>query len=1046
MIQLPKEGQGALSRAPQLMKRIFHLLASLRSPHTEIDTSSTWGLTMRIAIPGGCGMFLTLLLVWSLPIPSLVAKMAVAASIMMTVMVPVTYFTLEKPIYREFLAWAELARVLRKAAADLEQRVQERTTDLVALQKAKEALCMKTLLLEAQAETSIDGILVVDDADRIVFVNKQFGLNFGIPDELLSTPDDLIVRKFVADEVEEPDAFLEKVKYLNSRTHEKSRDELRFKSGKTFDRYSAPLVDSKGNYRGRIWYFREITDRKRAETLLQESESKHRALFEESADANLLMAEKGFLDCNAAALKMFGYSTKAEFLALHPAEFSPTNQPDGTSSREGSERNIATAFLKGKNRFEWMHQRKDGEVFPAEVCITALTLNGRQAQLGTVRDISERVRAERDLHLQSTALNAAANAIVITDARGTIQWANPAFTRLTGYLPEEAVGQNPRILQSGMHDESFYRNIWNTILGGDVWTGEITNRKKDGGLYIEEMTIAPVRSATGEMANFIAIKQDITERKRAQADLVKAKEGAEAANRAKSEFLANMSHEIRTPMNGIIGMTDLALDTELDPEQSEYLNMVKGSADALLTLLNDILDFSKIEAGKLELDCVSFNLRKSLGEVVKTLAIRAQQKGLELILDVAPEVPTNAAGDPGRLRQVLVNLVGNAIKFTERGEIEVRVQPEAPSPGGPTLRFSIRDTGIGIPADKQQKIFDAFTQADSSTTRKYGGSGLGLAISVQLVGLMGGKLWVESEAGKGSTFYFTAQVGQGTAALPSESFHESELAGVPIVVVDDNATNRRILEESVIRWNMMPTVVESAAAAMEVLQRARSSGARLPLVLTDAHMPDIDGFGLVEGIREDPSLSNVRIVMLTSGGEGGDAERCRKLGVTAYVSKPFDRSELRDVLLHVIAGDPAKPESRPLLTRHLLQEQRQSLCFLLAEDNIVNQMVIMRLLEKRGHSVVRAKNGREALDAMAKQPFDIVLMDVQMPEMDGFEATRLIREKETVSGTHSLIIALTAHVMQGDKERCLAAGMDGYIAKPVQSEGLFREVDRLRIP
>jgi PAS domain S-box-containing protein len=1047
--------------------------------------------------------------------------------------------------------------------------------DITKRKRTEEALWLKTALLEAQAETTIDGILVVDGADRLVFANKQFGLNFGIPDELLSTLDDHIVREFVADKVEEPGAFLEKIKYLSSHTHEKSRDELRFKNGKTFDRYSAPLVDSKGTYWGRIWYFRDITDRKRAEKLLLDSEIKHRVLFEESADANLLMDEKGFVDCNLAALKMFGYSTKAEFLALHPSEFSPPNQPDGTSSREGSERNIATTFLKGKNRFEWMHRRKDGEVFPAEVCITALTLNGLPAQLGTVRDVSERTRAQMELRLQSAALKAAANAIVITDARGTIQWTNPAFTTLTGYLPKEAVGQNPRILQSGIHDESFYRNLWNTILAGNVWAGEITNRKKDGSLYPEEMTVAPVRSLTGEISNFVAVKQDltnrkqaekaltaseerfralsetapdaiitidmdgrvcywnraaertlgysadeamgrpihewlapqrfrtevmrglrefaatgqgpaagktlelaatrkdgieipieltvnimtvgqeryvlgilrdITERKRAETALVKAKEGAEAANRAKSEFLANMSHEIRTPMNGIIGMTDLALDTELNPEQSEYLHMVKGSADALLALLNDILDFSKIEAGKLELVHLSFNLRKSLGEVVKTLAIKPQQKGVELIFDVAPEVPANVVGDPSRLRQVLVNLVGNSIKFTERGEIEVKVQPEAPSPRGPTLRFSIRDTGIGIPADKQQKIFDAFTQADSSTTRKYGGSGLGLTISAQLVGLMGGKLWVESEAGKGSTFYFTAQVGQGTAAVPAESLHGSELAGVPILVVDDNATNRRILEDSVIRWNMMPTVVESAAAAMEVLQRARSSGARLPLVLTDAHMPDIDGFGLVEGIREDPLLSNARIVMLTSGGERGDAERCQKLGVTAYLSKPFDRLELRDVLLHVLAGDPATSENGPLLTRNIFQEQRRSLRFLLAEDNTVNQRLIMRLLEKRGHSVVLAQNGREALEALEKQLYDVILMDGLMPEMDGFEATKLIREKEKVSGTHVLIIALTALAMEGDKKRCLAGGMDGYIAKPVQPEDLFREIDRLCIP
>jgi CheY-like chemotaxis protein len=471
--------------------------------------------------------------------------------------------------------------------------------------------------------------------------------------------------------------------------------------------------------------------------------------------------------------------------------------------------------------------------------------------------------------------------------------------------------------------------------------------------------------------------------------------------------------------------------------------MVKSSADALLILINDILDLSKMEAGKLDLDFLSFDLRKSLIEVTKILAIKAQQKGVEFIFDVSPEVPVNVVGDPARLRQILVNLVGNAIKFTETGEIEVNIRTETQGPEGTLLRFSVRDTGIGIPADKQDKIFSAFSQADSSTTRKYGGTGLGLSIVGQLVGLMGGRLWVESGLGKGSTFYFTVQLSPGVAPALGEMLDESQLSGVPILIVDDNATNRRILEQSVIHWKMVPIIVEDATSALQALQQRHLSNARLPLVLTDAQMPGMDGFGLIERIRQNPSLANVRIIILTSGGQRGDAARCQKLGVAAYLSKPFDRLELREVLRHVLASDPLLPGAKQLVTRHTLQEQWQPLSFLVAEDNPVNQKLIARLLEKRGHSVELAQNGREALEAMKQKHFDITLMDIQMPVMDGMVATKLIREMEKFSGAHMPVIALTAHAMQGDEERCLACGMDGYVTKPVKLEELFSVIEKV---
>ena len=964
---------------------------------------------------------------------------------------------------------------------------------------------------------------------------------------------------------------------------------------------------------------------------------------------------------------------------------------------------IKDAFKIGAAQAEAWLVAKSGAKIPCYLAGARIIFENESCVIGVAIDISKQKRAEEHVRLQSAALQSAANAIVITDPRGVIQWVNSAFTVLTGYPLEEVVGQNPRILKSGKQDESLYRNLWNTILAGKIWKGEIENRKKDGQLYTEEMTIAPVHSVSGAITNFIAIKQDVTERRRvetallqseeqfrdlaenihevffigepdpvrlvylspayeviwgrprqeayeradawidtvhpedreraatlfarayqgeradaeyrivradesirfiktrafpvlnadgkfcrvvgiaedvtqskhseraqreseeqvrlllestaeaiygidldgnctfsnaaclrmlgyespaellgenmhakmhhsyadgrpypveecqiyrafracegshvddevlwrkndtsfpaeywsypieregksigsvvtfldiserkqAESNLVKAKRLAEAGNRAKSEFLANMSHEIRTPMNGIIGMTDLVLETDLSPEQAEYLHMIKGSADSLLTLLNDILDFSKMEAGKLELDNLQFDLRKSLGEVVKLLAIKAQKKGLEFIYDVRPEVPAVVTGDPARTRQVLVNLIGNAIKFTENGELEVNVQSEAQSAEEAILHFSVRDTGIGIPVNKQQMIFDSFSQADSTTTRKYGGTGLGLTISAQLVGLMGGRIWVEGDVGKGSTFHFTVKVALGVPALSSESFDVSQLASVPILVVDDNATDRRILKDSVAHWKMMPTVVEGAAGAIQVLRHAHASGAPLPLVLTDAHMPEIDGFGLVERIRQDPSLSNVQIVMLTSGGQRGDAARCKRLGIAGYLSKPFDRLELREVLLRVLARDPATPGPSTLVTRHTVLEQQRALSFLVAEDDVVNQRLITRILEKRGHSVVLAHNGLEAVEAFEKQSFDIVLMDGQMPEMDGFAATQLIREKEKASGAHLPIIALTALAMKGDKERCLAAGMDGYVSKPLKLEELFSVIENL---
>lgn len=903
--------------------------------------------------------------------------------------------------------------------------------DVTVETKAQQDIIRAKTAWERTFDAVPDLITILDDKHRIVRANKAVADRLGVlPKQMVGMRCYEHVHKTSA-----PPEFCPHLKVLgDGKDH--SAEVVEPTLGGVFRVTVSPLRDQYGNLVGAVHVAHDITQEKKATEALQERERLYRALVDNASDIIYQADANGFFRMvNPVALRITGYS-EAELIGKHFLEFIHPSHKKEMADFYGMQ---LLNRIPGTYH-EYPIVTKNGEILWFGQS-TQLVMDGDEVVgfQSIARDITERRQAEEKLRsaneIQQKLLATAATAIFTVNSEGIVTGVNEEFSRLTGFGQNEVVGESCSIFSHRPCGPACILSEFNQT--ESVFRRECTLKANDGRILTVLMNASLMKDDHGKIVGAIESFVDVTE-------LIEARHAAEQSSRAKSDFLARMSHEIRTPMNAIVGMTELALGTDLTAEQRDYLHMVESAADSLLNVINDVLDFSKIEVGKLEMFPDDFDLEDCVWDTLRVLGPEAHGKGLELAYYIHPKVPRSLVGDAGRLRQVLTNLVSNAIKFTRKGEIELQVEAESRTDREVVLYFRVTDTGIGIPSDKQATIFQAFEQVDGSITRASGGTGLGLAIARQLVEMMGGRIWLVSQPNQGSTFHFTITMGLQSEKARPETLHDDfDGAGIRVLVVDDNAVNRRMLKETLMTWGMTPVEADSGKAAIEAIAAANREGRPFALALIDFIMPEMDGLQLIEQMNKDRSLVMKKILLLTSGARPDASQRARDLGISTFLVKPVKQSQLLHAMAAALRHEGALPPEVDSSGIRTVAETARNLRVLLAEDNVINQTLVVRLLENAGHTVTVAPNGKKALEALETGRFDVIVMDIQMPEMSGFEATRRIRDREKATGERIPIVALTAHAMKGDREKCLEMGMDAYLTKPLRREELFETLSRL---